>query len=359
MHMQPMPAGGPHYQQRPNSTSSVKSRRDEVWEMKRQRFLWRQSGQGASPSGGQRPPRLSDDGFHQAGGDVGNPPGSPLSRLLAGGYPEGQQPSSYTPCSQSSGSRPGAASGTPVGGFTPGRGGGFDANVAGQWSSNVVRDVERRQNRHDPANAGPFLPAGGQRVTQAPGGASAVDLSWGSSPSVPHSQWSSPAAAAHQVPPLPRGMMGLASGGSGGSGSGGAPPRMPSNCGGATPQGSCAGAGERYPSRGLRSGSVAGSARSRAPFGCDDDTPPAGRHRPGGGRQTPTRREAPPFGVDPSSLPAAGGSSNRSLSRGARGASPHQHYQQKHPFAYGGGTDPPERLVAGRTPGGRSQVVFG
>lgn len=376
--------------------------------MKRQRFLAKQQAGGDAP--GRRPGPLTDLGLDQRSGG-----GSPLSRLVAGGgCSEAQQVSSFNPY----GERPSHASGGSLasgaaagGGCTPGRGAGFDANVAGQWSSNVVREVERRQNRHDPNNAGPFVPAGGQRVTQAPGGASAVDLSWGGS---------------------------HAPGGSGGSGvSNGAPPRMPRSGGGAgTPQGNYAGPlgcpalpysggaglGAQQPyARGHspspktghgRGGSVGSSARSRAPFGCDDEVP-AGR--PLRRQQTPTRREAtPPFGVD-SQLPAAG-AGVRSSSCGpptrassphlqhqqqqhyhhqqrhqqqqfamtpspgaaARGSSPHHQYQQEHyhqrqqppqrqqqPLGYGSAIDAPAAgfsrrgHVAGRTPGGSSQVVLG
>merc|ERR1719182_8865 len=63
-----------------------------------------------------------------------------------------------------------------------GGGGGFDANVAGQWSANVQQTRHNQQNRHDPSVAGPVMPSGGQRITQAPGGGSNIDLSWGGPP---------------------------------------------------------------------------------------------------------------------------------------------------------------------------------
>jgi len=171
---------------RPTSGASTRSRRDEVWELKRQRFMEKQRGGGSSFHSGGRPQPLSD--FQTAAMPAA--PKSPLSKLVAEGYPLGSQ----APASahQPYGDRP--SSGAGMGGLQhkpSSRGShgvavanGFDANVASQWSNNVQHDVMNRQNRHDPNVSGPAVQRGGQRVTQAPGGGASIDLSWGTSAGV-------------------------------------------------------------------------------------------------------------------------------------------------------------------------------
>eukprot|EP00405_Crypthecodinium_cohnii_P009815 CAMPEP_0206443918 /NCGR_PEP_ID=MMETSP0324_2-20121206/14632_1 /ASSEMBLY_ACC=CAM_ASM_000836 /TAXON_ID=2866 /ORGANISM="Crypthecodinium cohnii, Strain Seligo" /LENGTH=397 /DNA_ID=CAMNT_0053911901 /DNA_START=60 /DNA_END=1254 /DNA_ORIENTATION=+ len=168
-------------QNRPGSGTSTRSRRDEVWEMKRQRWLAKQKGYPGSQSGQSgsmargRPPALQEF----SGGTSGNREASPLSRFVAEGYPNRQQ-QAYA-----------------KGAGGPDKGGsGFDAAVAGQWSANVVHDVAARQNRHDPNVAGPARPNGGQRITQASGGNASIDLSWNSG------QQSNPAQQYQQHHPL-------------------------------------------------------------------------------------------------------------------------------------------------------------
>jgi len=257
-------------------------------------------------------------------------PKSPLSKLVAEGYPHGQQASAtaHQPYGErpSSGSGPGGlqhkpnsrgSHGTP--GFNNNGGAGFDGNVASQWSNNLQRDVQNRQNRHDPSVAGPHIQAGGQRVTQAPGGASAIDLSWGGS-------------AGH------------------------APPRMPSH---GTPQGAVASyAGNQYgqaapfpqdshrhPQRGMSPASRGGSGGG-VPWGRDDNYTAQQQSR---ARQV----QSAPFGTD-ANIPSAGA--------GSRG-------QPRSPCGAGapgyGNADLPaggqrgRGGLGGRPPGGQSQIVFG
>lgn len=120
--------------------------------MKRQRWLAKQRDGGRQVQGR---PTL----------DISTPceapaPKSPLSRLVAEGYPQAQF---HGDRRQTHGGR--APSG-------------FSGSIAGQWSANVQHDVASRQNRHDPSIAGPSRPSGGQRVTQASGGNASIDLSW-------------------------------------------------------------------------------------------------------------------------------------------------------------------------------------
>jgi len=343
----------PQHHQRLGSASSTRSRRDEVWEMKRQRWLARKRGEQAGQTASSQPvqQRHTAMSYDLPGHGAGGPPGSPssLSRLMEQGYPTTtQSPStSHNPYGErpASGSRPppqpqsgyhrggdmyGARGGhgmtpssggygmTPTGGGSPGAfavgsaaGHGFDAGIASQWSSNVQRDVHNRQNRYDPSVAGPVMPTGGQRVTQAPGGGSQVDLSWG----------------AAQPPRMP----------GGGIGGYKHAPAAPSHYGDGR---SAAG---RAPSPAARGGFA-------APWGRDDDNLQS--HMPS--RQTPVRREAP-FGVD-AHAPAP---NYRSASRG-RGISPSC---RDAAFAAGGGGEAPAAGFSsrsrGRPPGGISQVVLG
>lgn len=160
---------------RPNSGCSTRSRRDEVWDMKRKRWLARQknggyNGDAVNGGGARRPPAMSiqPDAPPRAAADVrAGAPGSPLSRLVAGGYPETQASATTH---QPYGDRPPSSGG--------GAGAGFSGAVAGQWNSNVQQSLQQRQSRLDPNVAGPHIPQGGQRVTQAPGGVASIDLSF-------------------------------------------------------------------------------------------------------------------------------------------------------------------------------------
>lgn len=316
--------------------------------MKRQRWLARKRAEEGGHNAGsqhahQRHTAMSYD--LPGHGSAGGPPGSPssLSRLMEQGYPTTtQSPStSYNPYGDrpASGSRqpPQVQSGyrrggdmygtnsgsgtTPTSGGHPGAyaigsaaaGPGFDAGIASQWSANVQRDVHNRQNKYDPNVAGPVMPAGGQRITQAPGGGSQVDLSWG----------------AAQPPRMP----------GGGIGGYKHAPVAPSHYadGGRA-------AGGRAPSPAASRGGFA------APWGRDDDNLQS--HMPS--RQTPVRREAP-FGCD-AHAPAP---NYRSASRG-RGISPSC---RDAAFAAGGGGEAPAAGFSSRSrcrpPGGISQVVLG
>lgn len=306
--------------QRPSSGASTRSRRDEVWEIKRQRWLAKQrGGSGSSAPQQRRPPQLADMSGHSA--LIPPAPKSPLSRLVAEGYPHSQQQvSTHQPYGEKPNSR---GSGTPS---AMRQGGGFDAGVAGQWNSNVQHDVMNRQSRHDPGVAGPARPMGGQRVTQPSGGNANIDLSWGGQPAAP--------SAAAQPPRMP---------GSGGGG-GGPPMGAYHSAAGASP----AHVDARYgrnpsPSNASRGGGC--------PFGRDD-----GQMGPTG-RAMPLQRDAPPFGVD--SAPAGG--AVRASSRGARGASPAPMQQCGGFYAGGdmGAAGARGRGGVQRPPGGASSVVFG
>mmetsp|Transcript_74327 Transcript_74327/g.214848 ORF Transcript_74327/g.214848 Transcript_74327/m.214848 type:complete len:347 (+) Transcript_74327:27-1067(+) len=344
---------------RPSSGVSTRSRRDEVWEMKRQRFLARQGrGGGTSSAPGlgagerQRPPPL---GAAVGPGMPPPAPKSPLSRLVAEGYPQAQPPAStHMPYGERPSSR-GAGARAP----------GFDAGVAGQWSANVKNDVARGQNRHDPTVAGPARPSGGQRVTQSSGGNASIDLSWGGGPPS--------AAQQHQYQQQP-------------------PPRMPSAAQFQGAAGAIHGASPSNASRdtcpwGHESGGV-GSGGSR-PRGSSRGRPPMQpqqqpqqhyqqqRYQPQQDQphqyqqqqyqqyqqpqhqqqqyQQPRQRDPPPFGVD--AAPAAGAGQ-----RGPRGASPSP--QQYSIANCGAGMAdaagaPRGRGGITRPPGGASSVVFG
>eukprot|EP00927_Polykrikos_kofoidii_P005391 TRINITY_DN12135_c0_g1_i1.p1 TRINITY_DN12135_c0_g1~~TRINITY_DN12135_c0_g1_i1.p1 ORF type:complete len:400 (+),score=69.28 TRINITY_DN12135_c0_g1_i1:285-1484(+) len=395
-----------YQQQRPSSGSSNRSRRDEVWEMKRQRFFARQAAGGCSPSG-------SSAGYVSAPTSGQRREPSPLSRLVAGGYPVTSEPTAST--HQPYGERPSSGGA----GMSVGSGGGFDAGVAGQWNANVQRDLHNRQNRSDPNIAGPHMPAGGQKVTQAPGGVAAIDLSWNtvgqvqsahppripSGGSVPSSAGRGPhyghQQQQQQQQPYYNGGGGSCCGAGGGGGSGGSPPYQ--NDGG-TPSyqdaARCGGgnaAGSRQQASSMRGVSPAGSRRGgnvggASPWGRDDDVSTS--------RQTPSRqREAPPFGVDDRAgggAPAGAGARGSSLAGGgapagagargssrardaSRGASPsHAAFYGAGGGAAGGNSgcggggrhcqDPSYEAApagmargraAGRPPGGGSSLVLG
>lgn len=317
--------------------------------MKRQRWMANKGGCGG---GGQprqqhqpqaqeqrRPPALGD----MSGLVAAAPPGpkSPLSRFVAEGYSQAPQPSTMQqPYGEKPNSR-GSGGSYPSGGG----GGGFDANVAGQWNSNVKNQVMNSQNRHDPAVSGPGKAVSGVRTTQASGGNASIDLSWGGQqPGGPQ-----PGGGAPSMPPRMPG-----SGGSGGSGGAqyGAPLAPQAlqgmNYGAqAYDQRTPAYADPRYARN--PSPSPAERRTPSCPWGQDDN--PAG-----GGRAMP-RREAAPFGVD--AMPQQG--MMRSGSRGPRGASPSPQQQP----CFGGGEGmaaggPRGRAAGGiRPPGGQSSVVFG
>lgn len=99
-------------------------------------------------------------------------PNSPLSQLVQQGYQNispvngsgfGMQAYQQRPGSRS---RPGS------------RQDGFDAGVAQQWSNNVQQNLKAYQQQNDPTFSGAKKPTG-YRVTQAPGGGSSINLSWG------------------------------------------------------------------------------------------------------------------------------------------------------------------------------------
>eukprot|EP00929_Paragymnodinium_shiwhaense_P056155 TRINITY_DN2810_c2_g1_i1.p1 TRINITY_DN2810_c2_g1~~TRINITY_DN2810_c2_g1_i1.p1 ORF type:complete len:365 (+),score=72.70 TRINITY_DN2810_c2_g1_i1:117-1211(+) len=152
---------------RPSSGSSTRSRRDEVWEMKRKRWMSKQRNGGyngdAAANGAKRPPVAPLSLEAPRAAEPQGAPGSPLSRLVASGYPATDQRTATT--HQPYGERPSS--------------GGFSSAVAGQWNNNVQQGLQSRQAKLDPNNAGPHIPHGGQRVTQAPGGVASIDLSFG------------------------------------------------------------------------------------------------------------------------------------------------------------------------------------
>eukprot|EP00747_Dinoflagellata_sp_TGD_P066815 gnl/TRDRNA2_/TRDRNA2_154990_c0_seq4.p1 gnl/TRDRNA2_/TRDRNA2_154990_c0~~gnl/TRDRNA2_/TRDRNA2_154990_c0_seq4.p1 ORF type:complete len:352 (-),score=67.94 gnl/TRDRNA2_/TRDRNA2_154990_c0_seq4:81-1136(-) len=254
---------------RPSSGSSCRSRRDEVWEMKRQRWLAKQGGGGGKPV---PPPIYTGQGPSAAPSQA---PGSPLSRLVAGGYPMHDGGAKYSeplPAAQD---------------------GGFGANIQQQWSSNCVRGVHQGQDRHDPEFSGPAKKVGGMHVAQAPGGVSSISLNW-----------------EQQQQQKPR------------SGGSGAPPRMPGAPSYAYQQEGAAGVSvQSYGSRGspfavdngvdytnahqrARGGGPrapsptvsAGRAAVNAPFGTDGQVQSAGT--PSGRSHQGRRQEQCPFGYD-------------------------------------------------------------
>mmetsp|Transcript_54674 Transcript_54674/g.127497 ORF Transcript_54674/g.127497 Transcript_54674/m.127497 type:complete len:430 (+) Transcript_54674:81-1370(+) len=164
------------------------SRRDEVWERKRQAFLSRQNGDGASAISR---PSMASGARSQArpnpltGHEERRAP-SPLSRLVKEGYPEtvGSAPQG-TPTTRQmygmqayagqAGSRPGSRQRERE--QQQQQQEGFHGGVAQQWSNNVQRSIEVHQQRNDPNFTGPKKPQG-YRVSQAPGGATSINLSW-------------------------------------------------------------------------------------------------------------------------------------------------------------------------------------
>eukprot|EP00933_Yihiella_yeosuensis_P041669 TRINITY_DN3605_c0_g6_i1.p1 TRINITY_DN3605_c0_g6~~TRINITY_DN3605_c0_g6_i1.p1 ORF type:complete len:340 (-),score=55.34 TRINITY_DN3605_c0_g6_i1:105-1124(-) len=337
---------------RPSSGTSTRSRRDEVWEMKRQRFLSKQKG-GGGYGGGGRPPQLGN--LSQATAPPQAAPGSPLSKLVAEGYPTA--PQNQASAHQPYGDRPSSGS---MGGLKPssrgshgqqpayghgqlggGQADGFSANIASQWNQNVQSNVMHGQNRHDPSVSGPGVRSGGQRVTQAPGGAANIDLSW------PGGQQS---GAGGRPPQMPGGNPGYGQAGCG---------SMGSYQGGGGAVGSYQAPAPTY--GGQRGASPSGRSNGSyaAPWGRDDDQ-----------LQQPSRRahqnhqSAAPFGVDNGSVGAGG----RNMGGGRCGQPPSPQNYSNHPSygggaasaLYGGGADVgSHRGGRGRPPGGSSQIVFG
>lgn len=142
-----------------------------------------------------------------------------------------------------------------------GNGCGFDGAVVGQWNANVQQTRLDQQSRHDPNISGPSIPTGGQRVTQAPGGGSSIDLSWNGNSSKPPQMPGPPSSVGRQGP---------------------------------------------SPSHGSRS-------QFASPWGREDDNLPA--------RQIPSQRDSCPFGTDTNNSNYPPHGAMRSDSRG-RGNSP-------------------------------------
>lgn len=312
--------------------------------MKRQRWLTKKRGgghPGCGPQGG-RPPSLGNlSGLQEMA-----PPGpkSPLSQLVAEGYPQQvQQSTAHQPYGlEKPTSRTGSSAASMPNLPPPPSGGGFDAAIAGQWNQNVQNDVMSRQNRHDPAVSGPPKQHGGQRISQPSGGNANIDLSWGG----PQQQ---PAAPSHP-PRMP------ASAGSGGSGSSGGHygAQQAMNYGGQP-----AYSGQATPQLSNYGGQRSNSGRGPSPNPAErrGGSCPFGREENPGGRAM--GQQAAPFGVD--SQPAG---MLRSGSRGGRGASPSPHQYQQ-----GIGAAPVDMAAGGahrgrggacrQIGGGQSSVVFG
>jgi len=283
--------------------------------MKRQRFMARQSGGSAQGAGGgrSRPPALGQD-FAQPAFAAPAAPSSPLSQLVARGYPQeeqrgsahqpyGERPSSGS--NQARGPNPGSRGsqqgqqaygqqGQQGQAYGSGGGGGFDAAVAGQWQGNVQQTRHDQQNRHDPNVAGPTHHSGGQRISQAPGGSSNIDLGWPQN------------ANAQQ------------------------PPRMP----GSTPTGSGVG-GQRQQAYDSDARSAGGSRGANdkfaSPWGRDDE----GSYVPS--RQPQGRRETCPFGTE------------------APAAAPPPRQRDPGPFAY---DDQPAAQPSRRPPRNSAAVAY-
>lgn len=185
----------------PSPTSSVKSRRDQVWEMKRERFLSKQAvGGGASLQGrgGSRPAAMNNPSIFGGAPDVfgsapAPAPSSPLSSLVQNGYaPSGNNFSAAS--ADCRGDYSGAPDRPAYGGCPPAMpgnrgsasGGGmsqqdsFNGNVAEQWSSNVQSTLAQHQQQNDPNYAQVRKRSNGYRVNQAPGGGSSISLTDGS-----------------------------------------------------------------------------------------------------------------------------------------------------------------------------------
>lgn len=391
---------------------STRSRRDEVWETKRARWLAKQRGGGGDAGGYSgaaargRPAPLS----HMPNGGRGEGgPKSPLSRLVQEGYPETSappvsthQPYGERPSSRGSGAVPGGNYAMPQGGD------GFSANIAGQWSRDVQNEQQRAQDRHQPGtNVGVARPRGmgGQTVLQAPGGPSSISLSWGAEP---------PGTGSSMPPRMPgsggpgqgQGQVGGMQPNYGGSygqqppynggqqsygqqpsyGSGGQPSygQQPSHGGGQQsygqqPQhhggqqnygqgqqsyGGGGGGGQQSyggggaagtptnggrPPRGM-SPSHQGRGGSTCPWGQED--PPS--------RATPAARRESPFAQDTYGGASAGGRPPRSGSQGPGQRAPSPGPQGNGSNFYGAGSEPNRNARGGRpTAGGSSSVVFG
>jgi len=158
------------------------SRRDEVWEIKRQRFLNRQkSGLGSYDTAlRSRPPSISTSAF-TSHPEQESLPTSPLSQLVQSGYPVTGQPT--PPSRQDDISRSFGSACPPS---LPSRScavrqNSFDSNVAQQWSNDVQSTLSQHQQKNDPNFAGRYTKTSGYRVTHAPGGGSSISLSDGSS----------------------------------------------------------------------------------------------------------------------------------------------------------------------------------
>ncbi|CAL1156148.1 unnamed protein product [Cladocopium goreaui] len=162
------------------------SRREEVWERKRQAFLARQNGDAASAVS-------RNSGVSRVRGPAG--PGvqgeprasSPLSRLVDEGFPETALPTQGTDSRQygmqayaQGGSRPNSRQQQPQP-AAPAQQVGFHSGVAQEWSNNVQRNIVVHQQQNDPNFAGPKKPQG-YRVSQAPGGPTSINLSWNDAP---------------------------------------------------------------------------------------------------------------------------------------------------------------------------------
>lgn len=293
--------------------------------MKRQRWLAKQRG---GDNVGRGPPSLQLNELGSLQHREPPAPKSPLSRLVAEGYPQtSSEPSSaHQPYADRAPSDPnmlGMYPGKPSSrGSRGASSGGFDARVAGQWSADVQNGVQQSQNRHDPGVRGPAVHCGGQRVTQAPGGAAAIDLSWGATQG-------QPAAANH-------------------------PPRMPGSHPSSPPNMQPG----QYSSMAAPSYADAGRQRVSPSYARSGSSTPWGRDSDARDmRAPPVRRDSCPFGMDGNG-PAAGGAAVRSSSRGQRGASPSPvaRIPADMPAA---GAQAVRGRAAGRPPGGASQVVFG
>jgi len=349
--------------QRPVSGSSTRSRRDEVWEMKRQRFIARKQGEmvGAGPVGRPRPAVLGQEALQAApvshsAAPAQAAPASPLSQLVArGGYQQPQQPAGSV--RQPYGERP--SSGSAAVGFLPQHpvsrgshqdqagafggggaysGGGFDANVAGQWSANVQQTRHNQQNRHDPSVAGPVMPSGGQRITQAPGGGSNIDLSWGGPP------------PAQQPPRLPGSTPSSGGGGNYRQQAYDSDPRAAAGSG-------FRGAGGQFAAPWGREDDYLPSRQPQArretcPFGTDGGAVPSQRALPSqvAGQRTPGAAASPAHGLAAGQRPCVPQAALRS---GSRGPPPDA---APGPF---GGEAPAAGVGRRRPPGGMSQVVLG
>lgn len=162
----------------------MSSRRDEVWERKRQAFLARQSGDAASAVS-----RNSGVSRVRGPGVQGEPrASSPLSRLVDEGFPETALPETQGTDTRQygmhayaqGGSRPNSRqqAAQPA---QPAPQAGFHSGIAQEWSNNMQRNIVVHQQQNDPNFAGPKKPQG-YRVSQAPGGPTSINLSWNDAP---------------------------------------------------------------------------------------------------------------------------------------------------------------------------------